>query len=517
MKVATNEEMRSIDKRAIEEYKIPGIVLMENAAIGVFMAAREVLNGVKNKSVIIFAGKGNNGGDGFAVARHLFNAGARVKVFVTASVEDIAGDAGINLDIITKMGIEIIEVIDNKDLTKLNKAYIEKADLIIDALLGTGIRGEVRSPYREIINCINSTNVYVISVDIPSGINGDTGEICGTCVKADRTVTFALPKMGLVLYPGADYVGRLDVVDISIPKEVIEVQDIKRELVTEEWAKSKIPLRTSSSHKGDYGRVFIIAGSRGLTGAAHLCCMGALRSGAGLITLGVPESLNPIMEMKLTEVMTRPLKETDEGTLSREGLGEITDLIDSADVVALGPGISTHEEVKHVVYNLVEKTPKPMVVDADGLNCLAQQPEVLAKRKWDAIITPHPGELARLMKTDTKTIQRNRIGWARAAAERFGCIVVLKGARTVIASSEGMVYINSSGNPGMASGGTGDVLTGIIAALLGQGISPLDAAVLGVYLHGRAGDLAAEKHGQTWMAAREIYNNLDRVFLELEK
>ncbi|MBC7324520.1 MAG: NAD(P)H-hydrate dehydratase, partial [Moorella sp. (in: Bacteria)] len=329
-------------------------------------------------------------------------------------------------------------------------------------LLGTGIRGTVAGVSREIIDMINDAGVPVLSVDIPSGIDADTGAVCGTAVKAAKTVTMALPKAGLLLYPGAGYCGQLEVADIGIPRNIVESAGIFAETLDTESVAALFPRRRPDTHKGDYGRVLIIAGSPGLTGAAVLAGRAAARSGSGLVTVGVPRSVYPIVASKLTEVMTLPLPDDPgDGTIACEALPVVLERAGAGDVVAAGPGLSTGAGAEAVVRGLVEKSPVPVVIDADGINCLARDPSVLKAAKSPVVLTPHPGEMARLMGRSIKEIQADRPGWAKKAAALFGCCVVLKGARTVTALPGGEIYINLTGNPGMATGGSGDVLTGI--------------------------------------------------------
>lgn len=516
MKVATSQEMRDIDKYAIEKLGIPGVVLMENAGLKVFAYVKKMLGKVENKTIKIFCGKGNNGGDGYVAARHLLNHGANVEVYLLGEKKSVSGDAEINLNILLNMGIGVKEILTENDVIEINND-IKQCDLIIDAIFGTGIRGEIQGPARSLINNINHSGKPVLSIDIPSGIQGDTGKICGVCVKASATVSFALPKLGLLLYPGAEFVGKLIIADIGIPQKAVDSVVITSEVITEKNVKPLFPKRSPDTHKGNYGRVLILAGSAGFTGAAALTAMGALRSGAGLVTLGIPESLNPIMEVKLTEAMTMPLPETPVHTLSLNALPVIIERINEFDAIAVGPGLSNNKEIYTIVKGVIKNCKKPIVIDADGLNVLAGAAEVLKNAKSPIIITPHPGEMARLMNTTTSEIQGNRIEIAKKAASELKSIVILKGARSLIAHPDGRLAVNLTGNPGMATGGSGDVLTGILAGLLAQGLSPYDAAVAGVYLHGLAGDFAAKKHSQRGLVAGDILSELPGVLKVLEK
>ncbi len=516
MKIVIPNEMKAIDRKSIQDIGIPGAVLMENAALKVFNAAVDMLGNARDKRVLVFAGKGNNGGDGFAAARHLKNAGADVEIFLIGDKNSLFGDAKLNFSIIINMDIPVYEVLSVEELEHLNTSLY--GDLIIDALLGTGISGAVKPPISDTIKLINTLGIPILSVDIPSGINGEDGTICETAVKADKTVTFALPKRGHFLYPGAEYTGELFIEDIGIPEKVIESEDIKGKLVTYEYIQSLFKKRKKDTHKGTYGKVFILAGSTGFTGAAYMVCQSALRSGSGLIVLGIPESLNQTMEVKLTEPMTLPLPEGPKGILNREALPIIMEQLKDAEAIAIGPGLSTHKEIGEIVRTIIKDSEIPAVLDADALTVLAEDPDILKHKKSPIIITPHPGEMARLLNTDTSSIQKNRITAAVEAASRWKVTAVLKGANTVTADPDGHFYINTTGNPGMATGGSGDVLTGIIVSLLGQGMAFLDAALAGVFVHGLAGDLAAKTKGEWGLTPSDIMEEtLTKVIKDFEE
>lgn len=516
MRVVTAQEMREIDRAAINDYGIPGIVLMENAGLAVAETIKEMLGGKSGQVVTIFAGKGNNGGDGFVAARHLHNSGIDVKVLLLANPGEITGDAAINLNIWNKMGQKVYPVAGSDDFNAV-RLFLVKTDLIVDAIYGTGFKGPVREPVGRIMEAINAGGKPVVSVDVPSGLEADTGKVNGPCVRATTTVTFALPKLGLLFEPGAGYVGELKIADISIPQVLHESQLLKRNLLERQMAANWLPYRPSASHKGDYGRVLLIAGSRGLTGAACLGAQAAARSGAGLVTLAVPEGLHGIVEAKLTEVMTAPLPQTDRQTISLEALPSISGMLDKADVLALGPGLSTHPETVELVQKLLPSLRIPCVLDADGLNALAGHTHIFKKMQAPLIITPHPGEMSRLTGMPVNKIQQDRLAVVEKFSLAWKTVVVLKGVPTLVCSPDGEVYINPTGNPGMASGGSGDVLTGIIAGLLAQGMSPLTASAAGVYLHGMAGDLAAAQKGMMGMLAGDILDVLPQAACSLEK
>lgn len=507
MQVVTAGEMKKLDQAAIEEYGVPGVILMENAGRQVVEVIRQVLGNVQGKVVTIFVGKGNNGGDGFVVARHLFNMGAEVKVLVLADVEEITGDAAVNLAIWQKMGQKIYSL-QHGDGINIVRLVLMNTDLIVDAIYGTGFHGKMGEKVGRIVEVLNGSGKPVVAVDIPSGLEADTGKVYGPCIQAAHTVTFALPKLGLFLEPGADYAGELHVVDISIPPVLIEKEAPQRYLITADLVQEWLPPRPSAAHKGNFGRVLVVAGSRGMTGAAFLTGEAALRSGAGLITVAVPESVHDILEAKLSEVMTVPLPDTGTGCLSRSARQNILTLLEGTGVLALGPGISTVPEVVAMVRELLPSVRVPCVLDADALNALAGEVEIMRKVQAPVIITPHPGEMARLMNITTKEIQADRIAVAEKAAVTWNVVALLKGARTVVAAPNGAIFINPTGNPGMATGGSGDVLTGVIASLIAQGLEPVRAAAAGAYIHGLAGDLGAKEKGMMGLTAGDIITNL---------
>jgi len=510
MKLVTTEQMRSLDRAAIDDYGIPGVVLMENAGRAVAEAAAQMLDG--SGRVVVVCGRGNNGGDGFVAARHLSNAAVAVEIYLLAAAEDLAGEASTNCHIAQQMNLPIIE---NPDQATL-EAAVNSADLIIDAILGTGISGEVRGAAREAIEAINQATAPVVAVDIPSGISGDTGAELGEAVWADRTLTFGLPKVGHYCYPGHDHCGEIELVDISLPAALVQAADLPINLTTSEDVATMLPPRWADMHKGDAGRLLIVAGSPGMTGAAAMAGLAAVRSGAGLVTLGVPESLNHILEVKCTEVMTLPLPETAQGSISPGAIDEILEFAEGCDAVALGPGLSQVPETVELARQLIERISVPLVVDADGLNACAGATEPLESRQEPLIITPHPGELSRLTGRSIADIQQDRVTAARQAAHDFQCVVVLKGAGTVIANPGGEVWVNPTGNAGMASGGVGDVLTGVIGGLLAGGNNAMKAAVSAVYCHGLAGDLAEDYCGQRSLIASDLLVQLPAAFEAVE-
>ena len=540
MRLVTAQEMGAMDQKASKEYGIPGVVLMENAGLQVADLVTTLLNGNLTRStIVIITGKGNNGGDGLVVARHLLNRGAGVQVFLAAEPEKIKGDALINLNIWRKMGQKVLPLMKSNDINLLRFSLM-KADLIVDALYGTGFTGTLQEQMVSVVEAINSCDKPIVAIDIPSGLEANTGVANGPCIIADHTVTFALPKLGLVLPTAKQYVGELHVADISMPAAVTAGSIIEtgknagmntkgngtatesentggfRYLITDRQVREWWPRRLGSEHKGNFGRVLVVAGSRGMSGAAVMTAQAAARSGAGLVTLGVPAGIHDIVENKLTEVMTFPLPQNERGILSIAALEEIMDRVANSDVLALGPGLGTGDETAELVKETLLKLKIPCVLDADGLNVLAGKTELLKAVKTDLVLTPHPGEMARLTGRSINQIQNDRIGSATAKAAQWGAVVVLKGAGTVVAAPDNTIFVNNTGNPGMAAGGSGDVLTGIIAGFIAQGMPAIHAAAAGVYLHGCAGDAAARDKGMAGMLAGDLLEQLPLVLKGME-
>ncbi len=515
MKIGTAQEMRNIDKAAAERFGLSGVVLMENAGRAVAEKAVQLLGEPRNKKIFIVCGGGNNGGDGYVAARWLHNHGARVKIFLAADRNNLRGNAAMHFETASRMGIECLSLTDPRDMEKA-RITIGFADLVVDALLGTGFQGEMTELYRDSIELMNGSAQKIMAVDIPSGVDADTGMIASVAVQAVCTVTFGLPKPGLLLYPGAGCAGEVVIAPIGIPTDLFTGAEIKQTLTTPELAAGLLPLRRPDAHKGNCGHVLAVAGSRGFSGAAFLTAQGALRSGAGLVTAGVPESILSVMETKTTEAMTLELPETLAGGLGADAVRVIRDFCSRASVVLVGPGLGRQEETLESVREIIQTVDRPMVLDADALSALVGHLEFLAAMETPAVLTPHPGEMARLTGLSVQQVQADRIGVARKAAVEWSNIVVLKGARTVVAFPDGEVYVNPTGNPAMATGGMGDVLAGVIAAMIAQGLSSHDAAVLGVYLHGLAGDLAAE--GRAFgLTAMDLAEKLPSAIFQLGK
>src|SRR5690349_11785779 len=507
MRILNAAQMREADRFTIEEIGIPSLVLMENAGRQVVAAMEAAYESRLDGRVGVLCGRGNNGGDGFVVARTLIQRGVDAAVFVIGSVSDVRGDAWINLDILGRLGVTVVEIGDEQTW-ELHFSEISQCTLIVDAIFGTGLKSALGGMMETIVADVNASAIPIVSIDLPSGLSADTPHVIGDSIDASMTVTLAAPKLPLVLPPGEEHAGDVVIADIGIPQEVIEgVEGRHIELLTPEQLREVVEPRAADSHKGDFGRVTIVAGSRGKTGAAQLAALGALRSGAGLVTVATPCSLLPIVASMAPEFMTEPLEESVEGTLSAGAIDRLLDL--KQDVIACGPGLGRSPAVGEFVRSLLDRAALPLVLDADAITALADDPgRLVGREERDVIITPHPGEMARLVGSSIEEVQANRIDVATDFATTHRVYVVLKGHRTIIATPEGHVYINPTGNAGMATGGTGDVLTGMIAAWLGQLLDAEAACRLAVFLHGAAGDLAEAEEGQVAMTATDVIANL---------
>lgn len=515
MKVLTSKEMREIDRKTIEEIGIPGPVLMENAGIRITGAILKRFPRITEENVVIVAGKGNNGGDGFVVARHLFNLGARPNVLLLASKQELKGDAALNLGIAEKIGVEIAEVTKIEEWKK-HRIGLFHASVIVDAIFGTGLLKPAEGLYATAIEDINKAPGFKVAVDIPSGLSSDTHLLIGPAVKADLTVALAAPKIGHVLPPAEEYVGELVISDISIPPFLFEDESLKLEVIEKKDALPYIQKRKRDSHKGTYGHLFVLAGSLGKTGAAVMAAKAALRMGAGLVTVGTPQSCWPVIARSMMELMTEALPETPQKTISEAALPMVLDLLKGKDAVLIGPGISAHPSTAKLVVSLMPKIKVPAVIDADGLNILAENPDALKSFSCPAVLTPHPGEFARLIRRSNKDVLDNRIALAAEFADKYKVFLVLKGYRTLVATPLGKIFINPTGNPGMATGGSGDVLSGMIASLIIQEKNILGATVAAVYLHGLSGDIGAKKIGERSLIAGDLIKYLPQALKEME-
>lgn len=520
MRLAKAGEMRELDQEATRRYGIPGLILMENAGLSVVKAilSRFWHNEPRGRKALIIAGPGNNGGDGFVVARHLYNMGANVRIFLTSNPDLYKGDAAVNLRIISEMGIKY-NIFKGETCQEFEHSA-RHSDLIVDAIFGTGFRGIPQEPFASLIRIVNDSGKPVVSVDLPSGLEADTGRAEGECIRARLTVTLGLPKIGLYLDPGSEYAGDVIVGDISFPPDLKSEEGGSFFLIEKEMIAQLLPVRLPTHHKGSYGHVVVIGGIPGYTGAVTLASYSALRSGAGLVTAVVPASVYPVVAVKLTEAMTRPAPEAGDGGFSPNALKKLQDLIDRATVLAVGPGLGQHRETGIFLQEILKSMDVPLVLDADALNLIARDKEILTdtvlkeyRKRW--VLTPHPGEMARLLNLSVSAVQADRIGHALRASREWGTTVVLKGAHTIVALPDGRAYINPTGNPGLATGGTGDVLSGLIAGLIAQGLTPEDAALAGVFIHGWAGDRIAARKGMPGLVAGDLLEEIPLVLKDL--
>ncbi len=513
MRLLTAEEISRVDGETIKTLGIPGIVLMENAARSVCKA---IYNEMKGNSVVVICGTGNNGGDGLATARNLYNMGYNVEVVLARDIKSLKGNARINAEALSRLPVAIHVVTETERLVEVY-SLLKDADFIVDALFGTGLNKPIKGFYRELVELVNKANRPIVSVDIPSGIFSDTGELSGSHITANVTVTFGYPKIAHVMAPACYHMGKVYVADICIPEDIPFSLGLSRYILTLDDVAFTYPIRETMSHKYTYGYLCTIGGSTGKTGAPSMTAMAALRAGVGLSTVVVPKALNDIMEIKLTEVMSIPVGSSNRGYFDTTVSKDVIDTIENGkfSAVALGPGLGTNEETVKFVRDVVSKTTKPLILDADGINAIAGDPKLLKGRK--AIITPHIGEFSRLTGLKSAEILKEPFKIAGNFAVDYDTVVVLKSGRTIVAMPDGKVYVNVIGNPGMATAGTGDVLTGIIGALLAMGIDRENAAKFGVFLHSLSGDIAAEKFSQEGMKAWDLIDLLPEAIKKIKK
>ncbi|MCD6474204.1 MAG: NAD(P)H-hydrate dehydratase [Thermoplasmata archaeon] len=504
MKISSVEEMRSLDKKAME-HGIKDELLMENAAHACyFVLLREV--GIAGKKFVVFAGPGNNGGDGLTLARKIHSMNGIVKIYLMAEPSKYKGVALMNYNIVKNIGIAIQKAVVNDELIE----DIEKADVVIDAMLGTGISRNVEGLYKDVIDVINQHAKKVFSIDIPSGINGNNGKVMGAAIKADYTVTFGLPKIGNVFYPGYEHCGKLYVSHISFPPHIYK--HIKMEINEP----MPLPPRLKHGHKGSFGDVLFIAGASRYYGAPYFAAMSFLKAGGGYARLAAPSSIIPFLGAGGSELVFVPMKEKD-GSMALKNEEELVEIAGKSDMLVVGCGLSINDETKELVRRIVEKVDKPVVIDGDGITAVAEEKSCLKKRKNATIITPHPGEMSRLTGKSISEILENRIEILRAATKELDSIIVLKGAHSLIGYPDGRIFVNMTGNSGMATAGSGDVLSGTIAAMHGIGFSIEEAARMGVFVHGLAGDIAAMKKGEDGITARDIMQSLPEAMKMLRE
>jgi len=499
MKVSRVSEMRTLDKTAIEKYGITEEILMENAGEAVTSVIQREL-GIREKRFIVFCGAGNNGGDGFVVARKIHSNGGRVKISILDDARRLKGAAKSNFDIVSKLPIEVRKL---KSIESI-KSEVYHCDCIVDAIFGTGLTRKVEGLYGEVIDLINDCRRKVVSVDIPSGINGDTGMIMGKAVKADYTVTFGLPKLGNILFPGYEHCGKLFVTHISFPPKIYESDNLKTEISHP----IKLPTRVKTGHKGDFGDVLFIAGASSYFGAPYFAALSFLKAGGGYSRLASPKSITPFIANKGSEIVFLPQKETSSGSISIENKKEILELSEIVDMVVLGPGISLNEETQKLARELAKEIEKPLIIDGDGITAISKDLKILKKRRAETILTPHLGEMSRIINLSVNEVNAKKIDLLQNTAKELNSIIILKGAHSLIGYPDGRVFINMSGNSGMATAGSGDVLTGTIAAMFGLGLPLKEAVRTGVFIHGLAGDLAAIDRGEDGITAQDILNYL---------
>ena len=499
MKVSNVNEMRELDRTAIETYGIREELLMENAGDAVYFV---ILNkfGIKNKCFVVFCGMGNNGGDGFVIARKLHSNGGFVKVFILGNQEKYRGAAKLNLDILKRLPVEIREV----DAAPSVHMDVAHSDAIVDAILGTGLMREVKGLYRDIIDGINRSRKTVFSADIPSGVAGDTGKVMGIAVRADYTVTFGLPKLGNLLFPGYDLCGNLYVTHISFPPELYDSHELKVGVAPH----ISLPPRDADAHKGSMGQVLFISGAASYFGAPYFSALSFLKAGGGYSRLAAPQSITPFIANKGSEIVFLPQKETESGSIAFLNKDFLLDLAKKMDMVVLGPGLSLDPETQALVKFLAKELEVPLLLDGDGITAICSDLQILKDRPGQTILTTHLGEMARIAGIEAQEIDNHKIEILQRTSEQLHAAVVLKGAHTLIGLPDKRVFINISGNSGMATAGSGDVLTGTIAAMFGLGLEIEDAVLKGVFIHGFAGDLAAEDKGVDGMTAQDILDNL---------
>jgi len=510
MEILTAAAMRRVDARAIDELGIPGTKLMESAGRGVAEALLGEIPGLTSRRVVVYCGKGNNGGDGFVAASHLARAGVTVCTVLLARRSEVSGIAADALANVLNGGLAVEEITDERAWAR-HPIELDRETLVIDAILGTGVKGAARGLVAHAIDAINASPACVVAIDLPSGADADAGRLPGVTVRAHRTYTLCRPKPCLVLEPAASHAGPWRVIDIGIPNAAVTPESGDLFWCDDAEASGLLPGRPRDAHKGTLGHLLAVAGSNGKSGAALILARAALRSGVGLVTVATPRSVQPLVAAGQAELMTAPLAETTRGTLGRLSPASIRELLRARDALALGPGLGTQAATRAAVVALLAARRVPAVLDADGLNAFSA--EVRPRQRLRAgrhplVLTPHPGEAARLLGTTTAAIQADRLGSARHLAEATGAVVVLKGRRTVVAHPDGRASLNASGNPGMATGGTGDALTGVVGALLARGLDGFDAARLGTYVHGAAGDLASESLGEDGMIAGDLIDAL---------
>ena len=499
MKVANVDEIKDLDRRAAEEFGISQDLLMENAGQAVYSVVLREL-GIKNNKIVVVCGGGNNGGDGLVVARKIHSNGGEVKVFLLDDEAKFRGAAKKNFEIVSRMPIEMFRV------SSIDSVIVEllDCDAVVDAIFGTGLVREVSGIYKDVIQLVNESQSAVFSVDIASGINGNTGEVMGVAIKADYTITFGLPKLGNMLYPGYEHCGQLYVSHISFPPALHNSNDIKVAINNP----VELPERATDTHKGSYGKALFIAGSSSYLGAPYFSSLSFLKAGGGLSYLATPRSISPFIASKGNEIVFVPQKETSSGSIALEDKDGLLEFSQMVDIVVLGPGLSLVKETQDLVRELTPKIDKPLLIDGDGITAVAEDLEKIKSRKAPTILTPHLGEMYRITKMEISEINKNKVDVLQRTARELNAIVILKGAHSLVGYPDGTVFINISGNSGMATAGSGDVLTGTIVAMHSLGLSLEEAARMGVFIHGFSGDVAAVDKGEDGITAQDILDYL---------
>ena len=502
MKISTVSEMRALDRLAIEEYGIVEELLMENAGHAAYFVLQQEF-GIQDKNFLVFCGIGNNGGDGCMLARKIHSNGSAVKVFVLGDPGKFRGAAKLNYDIATRLPIEVRKV----ETIEVVRDEVERCDLIVDAIFGTGLSRDVKDVYQDVIELMNESGKPIFSIDIPSGVHGDTGQVMAMAVKADCTVTFGLPKIGNILYPGYELGGKLYLSHISFPPSIYSDDTLKLEINHQ----LKLLPRKIAGNKGDFGEILFIAGASSYLGAPYFAAHSFLKAGGGYSRLATPASLAPFIASKGSEIVLVPQKETDAGSLSLENKQGLLALLNRVDLVILGPGLSLEPETQQLARELTLEINKPLLIDGDGITAICEDLQILKERKAETILTPHLGEMSRITGMSIGDIETHRVDILQQTARELNATIVLKGAHSLIGYPDQRVFINLSGNSGMATAGSGDVLTGTIAAMFGLGLPLQDAVRQGVFVHGLAGDLAADDHGEDGITAQDILDYLPRA------
>ncbi len=502
MHILTSASMRDADRRTIHDVGIPALVLMESAGRAVARVMTDRIEELSSRSIVVVCGKGGNGGDGLVVLRTLACLGYDARAVVLAPFESLSAEALDNLQASLKLGLSV-ESAPTVEAWRDVLSQLASADVVVDAIFGTGLTEPPRGIYERAIEDLNALEAFRVAIDVPSGLSSDSEAVPGITFDSDLTIALAAPKVCHFLPPASELCGDVEVVEIGIPPRFLESPEPRLETVEPAALAASLPRRVRSSHKGSYGHLLVVAGSVGKTGAALMAAEAALRSGVGLVTVASAKSAIAMMAPRLPEAMWEPLPETDAGAISSRALPRLRQLLGERSALAIGPGLSTEDETVALVREMVTASEIPTVVDADGLNALAQAPETIPKGRALAL-TPHPGEAGRLLRSSAKEVTRSRLGSVRRLARETGAHVLLKGFRSLVADPRGNVQVNLTGNAGMATGGTGDVLTGIVGALFAQGVDVCEALPLAAHLHGLAGDLAATSMGETSLVATDL-------------